>query len=57
MKFSYIWPSGFREVVRKCGRTTDGPGGFPSFKLPQSLRPRGAKIQMTFPMKLRSQFE
>ena len=48
MKFGYIWPSGFRgEVVWKCGWTTDrqrtDDGGFPSYKLPGSLRLRGAK--------------
>ena len=49
MKFGYIWPSGFRE--KKSFDSVDGrrmdDGGFPSYKLPRSLRLRGAKIKMS----------
>ena len=43
MKFGYIWPSGFREESRLKVWTDDG--SFPFYKLPRSLRLRGAKTR------------
>ena len=49
MKFGYIWPVVSEEKFESVDerRTTNGQrtddGGFPSYKLPRSLRLRGAK--------------